>query len=147
MSTWHPVAVNITTNQSDSMFKVRPQSSWKKICVQVRESNQQSRGEWIRKKETLITTKPNWHYWLCVVAHYVPTWIPEPIHRHNMWAKDIDAVNGKHWLLYCSVPAYNFHNRSYQQEGGKDMLMNIIRFPQCTPFFSVGNTPSWRHWG
>jgi hypothetical protein len=30
MSTWHPVAVNITTDQSDSMFKVRPRSGQKK---------------------------------------------------------------------------------------------------------------------
>jgi hypothetical protein len=29
MSTWHPVVVNITTNQSDSTFK-RLINSWKK---------------------------------------------------------------------------------------------------------------------
>ena len=30
MSTWNPVAVNITTDQSDSMFKVMPRSGRKK---------------------------------------------------------------------------------------------------------------------
>jgi hypothetical protein len=41
--------------------------------VAEKKSNQQSCGEWIREKKTPVTTKPNWHYWLCVVAHYVPT--------------------------------------------------------------------------
>jgi hypothetical protein len=39
MSTWHPVAVNITTNQSDSTFKVGPRSGWKKKDIQLRELN------------------------------------------------------------------------------------------------------------
>ena len=73
---------------------------WPKKRCAVQESNQQSRGEWIRKKGTCVTTKPNCHYWSCVVAHYAPTWIPEPIHRHNMWAEI-----GWRLTSGCSSPA------------------------------------------
>ena len=48
MSTWHPVAVNITTNQIQCLRSGREAA--KKKGMQVQESNQQSRGKWIRKK-------------------------------------------------------------------------------------------------
>jgi len=63
-------AVNITTDQSDSMFKSGREAAEKK-GVQV-ENRTTVLCEWIRKKETDATIKPNCIL-LCLVAHYVPT--------------------------------------------------------------------------
>jgi hypothetical protein len=45
MSTWHLVVVNITTNQSGSVFKISLESSQKKKVVQLGELNWQPHGE------------------------------------------------------------------------------------------------------
>ena len=86
MSTWHPVAVNITTNQSDSRFKVS--------CEAARKKKGGCRpGNWTGSlmvnglgKRIPTTVQPNRHCLLCVVAHHVSNWILKPIHRHNTWA-------------------------------------------------------------
>ena len=86
MSTWHPVAVNITINQSDSMFKVSCEAARKKKGV-AGPGIEPSASWWMDwAKSVPATIQPNRHYLLCVAAHHVSNWTLKPIHRHNTWA-------------------------------------------------------------
>jgi len=95
MSTWHPVAVNITTNQSDSTFKVGPHSSRKKRVSGNRTGNLVVNE---LDKKARITIEPNWHYQLCVAAYYMPTWMPEPTSYEPLCLRIF--VIGAVWTLY-----------------------------------------------